>query len=105
MEFLIALGAIVVIFGGIVWYRKTTWKVYSVASSQHTDDIREKYDYLKEHDIRCKLENVPQDNAVPAHNHPANFSGFTPPESSLQLLVHKNDVAKADEVLEQMSYA
>lgn len=101
MDILIGLIAIILAITGIVWYRKSVWQVVAVASSPYTDEIKEKYSLLQNKGIRCKLESLTQEHPRPIANHAAgHFADFQPPETSLQLLVHKKDVDKAKRTID-----
>lgn len=97
---LVALAAVIT---GTVWMQKSKWKTVYEEHGM-SDEVSERYGLLQDQNVRCRLHQVSQrvGNTVPGAGVGAGMVADEGP-TKVQLQVHKNDLEKAEHLLNSVS--
>lgn len=102
MEWIYGVIAAVVILGIIlVFSRSNPWQVLE-EEKELTDEMSKKYDHLKSSGVRCRIKHQAQGHVAPGGASGIAAAGSV--EGSVRLEVHKDDLGKAEESLEKLSF-
>lgn len=97
---IIAIVAICILLIGLYVWMKSRWQPF-VSQPEMSEELASQYDYLKQKNIRCRIRYT-----VMSSGAQSGFSASAPQDKErlVTLEVHKADLVKAQQLLEQFSF-
>lgn len=87
---------VVAVVGVLIWRTQQSWTTLFVGTGPQAEEAEYKYNLLKDEGVRCKLKSMDTQGAAVGMA-VANEQQFN--SAQYKVLVHKNDLEKAREIL------